>query len=284
MVHFIPPSQRRLALLAAQADTAPVLIYGADGTGKGALANWIHQNGPRSTRPYILANKDTSISNQILKAQGGSFVIEEIGNYPLAEQKTLLQILKSKAAPHPEKEGISLLLNVRVIATTSQTLEGRAQTGMFNADLLKKLNVFRIEMPALKKRIEEFEDIVLGLLNEITHEIHKEHLREVSDEAWEKLRFYDWPGNIRELRNVLRIGILNAQGDRIEASDLPEFGPERIDFRATREQFEKIYITELLKTFNFQIEKTCQMTRMDKRTLLTKMNQYGITLKETSIR
>ena len=79
MVHFIPPSQRRLAMLAAQADTAPVLIYGASGTGKGAIARWIHQNGPRATRPCLTATHDRPLSAQIPEAQGGTLLITEIG-------------------------------------------------------------------------------------------------------------------------------------------------------------------------------------------------------------
>src|SRR5581483_11688051 len=136
--------------------------------------------------------------------------------------------------------------------------------------------VFRIEMPPLAKRQDEFEDIVLGVTGEITREVHKEHLRELEDGAWQRLREYDWPGNLRELRNVLRLAILAARGDRIASSDLPEFGHDRIDFRATREQFEKIYILELLKSFNWDIERTCRIAGMDRATLQSKIRDYGL--------
>ena len=276
MVHFIPPSQRRLAMLAAQADTAPALIFGASGTGKGAICRWIHANGPRATRPLVHANPKLPLVRQIPQAQGGTFVIDEIGEWPLGEQRALLGFLKTKSVPHPDSDGMPMLLNVRVMATTSQALEGRAQGGLFNEELLAKLNVFRIEMPALSRRGEEFDDIVLGIIGEITRELHKEHLRGLTTRAWSALKEYDWPGNLRELRNVLRLAVIAAKGDQVEAYDLPEFGHDRIDFRATREQFEKIYILELLKTFDWQIDKTCRITRMDKATLLTKMSQYGI--------
>ena len=149
---------------------------------------------------------------------------------------------------------------------------------MFNSELLEALNVFRIEMPSLSERIDEFEDIVLSIMKEITSDVHKEHLRSMNREAWSVLRNYDWPGNIRELRNVLKIAVLAAKGDEIEARDLPDFGHDRIDFRATREQFEKIYLMELLKTFDWQIDRTCRMARMDKNTLLAKIDKYGIRL------
>jgi len=276
MVHFIPPNQRRLAMLAAQAETAPVLISGASGTGKGAIAKWIHLNSPRSAKPIIETNLNKPLIKQIPEARGGSLVVSEVAELPLSEQKVLLNLLNTHSIPHPDNTGMRMLVNVRVIATTGHILEARAQGGLFNPDLLEKLNVFRLEMPALAKRIEEFDDIAIGIVNEITHELHKEHIRKISQTALIELRAYDWPGNLRELRNVLKIAVLAAKSDSIEFGDLPEFGHDRVDFRATREKFEKIYIQELLKTFNWQIDKTCKATRMDKQALLSKIEKYGI--------
>lgn len=276
MVHFIPTSQRRLVMLAAQADSAPALIYGASGTGKSAIARWIHLNGPRSALPFITAKKDQPLAQQLPSAQGGTIVIPEIGSYPLGDQKVLLNFLETKAIPHPENREMKMLLNVRVITTTSQALEGRAQAGLFNSELLKKLNVFRLEMPDLAKRSDEFEDIVHGILGEITGELHKEHIKGLSNEALLKLRSYNWPGNLRELRNVLRVSVISVNGSQIELEDLPDFGPNRVDFHATREEFEKTYILELLKTFDWKIDKTCQVSRIDKSALLSKIKKYGI--------
>jgi DNA-binding NtrC family response regulator len=279
MVYFIPPSQRRLVQLAAQTDTAPVLISGASGTGKGGIAKWLHANGPRAAKSLISATREKTLSEQLLAAQGGTLLIPELGEWPLGEQKVLLELFKTKTIPHPDGSGTPMLLNVRIIATTDQALDARAQGGLFNAELLEKLNVFRIEMPPLSKRPEEFEDIAIAILGEITREVHKEYLKNISPAAWDKLSAYEWPGNIRELRNVLRLGVVAAKSDQIEASDLPEFGHDQINFRATREQFEKIYLLELLNTFNWEIDKTCQVSRLDKPTLLKKMTQYGIEIK-----
>lgn len=278
MVHFIPSSQRRLALLAAQADLAPALVYGGSGTGKGAIARWIHTNGPRAGRVFLIASHEKSLTEQILQAQSGTLVVPEIGEWPLSEQKALLGFLKTKSVPHPSGENLPTLANVRIIGTTSQALEGRAQGGLFNAELLEKLSSFRIEMPPLTKRSDEFEDIVLGILGEIARELHREHLRVFSPEAWNRLHSYDWPGNLRELRNVLRLATASAKGNQIETTDLPDFGYSRIDFRSTREEFEKVYILELLKSFNWDIQQTCKLTRIDQETLLNKIKHYGITL------
>lgn len=283
MIHFIPHTQRRTVMLAAQTDTAPAMICGASGTGKGALARWIHANGPRSARPFLDADRTQPLAVSLKAAQGGTLVVPEIGEWPLAEQKLLLGFLNTKSVPAGSDGSMPMLLNVRIIATTSQGLDGRAQGGLFNPDLLERLASFRIDMPPLSKRTEEFEDIVFGIMGEICRDVHKEHLRGLAPEAWDRLRAYEWPGNLRELRNVLRVAIVSARGDLIQSADLPDFGHERIDFRATREQFEKVYLQELLRTFDWQIDKTCQMARMDKKTLLAKINQYGILLRERSI-
>ncbi|MEK6580557.1 MAG: sigma 54-interacting transcriptional regulator [Bdellovibrionota bacterium] len=276
MVHFIPPSQRRLAMLAAQADTAPALISGASGSGKGVIVRWIHENSSRAAHPLVTAVHDKPLSEQIPLAQGGTFVIPEIGECTLTEQKDLLHFLRTKSVKIHLDGDLPMLLNVRIIATTSQALDARAQGGLFNTELLEKLNVFRIEMPSLSKRVGEFEDIVTGVLGEITRELHKEHLRTLSPEALKRLSNYEWPGNIRELRNVLRLSVLAAKGEKIEVLDLPQFGHDQIDFRATREQFERIYIQELLRAFNFEVDRACRVTRIDKKILLSKMKQYGI--------
>jgi DNA-binding NtrC family response regulator len=282
MVHFIPPSQRRLAMLAAQSE-APVLISGAQGTGRGAIARWIHQTGPRAGRPLVIASHEIPFSRHIMEAQGGTFVIPEIGEWGLAEQKSLLTFLRTKSVPDPDRNGLRVLLNVRIIASSSQALDGRARGGLFNPELLEALNVFRLDMPPLAQRNDEFDDIVTGILGEITRELHKEHLRSVSPEAWQRLRAYDWPGNIRELRNVLRVAVIQSAGDRIEPSSLPDFGHDRVDFRATREQFEKIYLLELLKTFNGELDRAAQASRMDPGALRAKALKYGIELNEREL-
>jgi hypothetical protein len=92
-----------------------------------------------------------------------------------------------------------------------------------------------------------------------------------------KIQFQNyWPGNIRELRNILKWAVLNAKSDTVNPIDLPDFGHDRVNFKATREAFEKNYIVELLKTFNWEVEKTCQVSRIDKSTLISKIQRYGI--------
>lgn len=281
MVHFIPPSQRRLAMLASQTDTAPVLIYGASGTGKGAIARWIHGNGPRATLPLVTSEKGKALSTQIPLAQGGTLVIHEIGSLPLGEQKTLLAFLNTRSLTMPN--GVSMLLNVRIMVTTSQTLEGRAQCGLFNPELLKKLNVFRLEMPSLARRNEEFDDIVLGIIGEITRELHKEHLRSLSPGAWERLRNYDWPGNLRELRNAIERAAILADGPALDLADLPERIAKSPDPAAraievgqpvSLAELEAEHIRRVLESTASR-EEAAKVLGIDPSTLYRKRKQFG---------
>lgn len=284
MVHFIPKSQRRIAMLASQADAAAVLISGATGTGKGAIARWIHSNSARSVKPFITARRDQHLIQQIPLAQDGTLFIPEIGEWPLSEQMALLDFLTSKSIPHPAfplDRQVRQLANARVICTTNQGLEARAMGGLFNMELLEKLAVFRIEMPSLTQRADELEDIVSGILAEIAHELRKDHIRQVSPEVMARFRAYEWPCNLRELRNVLRVAVIQCKGDRIELADLPEFGYDRVDFHATRDAFERIYLVELLKTFDWQIDATAEANRMDPELLLEKIKKHDIRLESS---
>ena len=277
MVYFIPSSQRKIALTAAQADAEPVLVIGGTGTGKGALAKWIHQNSPRSALPFALSTREKSLAEQIHDANGGTLIIDDITNFPISEQLVLLNFIKSKAVPHPHKSGtVPMIVNVRIIATSGPQIDTRARAGMFNDELLLRLSKNRIEMPALAEREDEFEDIAMGILQEITRELHKEYIKGFSENGWRKLRDYDWPGNLRELRNVLQMAAVSCESERIEVKHLPDFGHDKINFQATRSEFEKIYLTELLKSFNHDLDKVARAGRMERIVLMEKLKRLGL--------
>jgi len=275
MVHFIPSCQRKLAMQAAHSDVAPTLIVGGAGSGKGAIARWIHQNSARSAKAFITADHHTSLFNQIRDASGGTLFIPEITEWPLSDQHVLTEVLKTHSLVQRD-QGTHILVNTRFIVATALNLDKRAQAGLFSAELLSRLNVIRIDMPALSKRSEDFEEVVMGLVHEITREVHKEHLRGLSRDAWAELRGYSWPGNIRELRNVLRMAILAADSDQIETKDLPDFKSMDMDFRATRVEFDKIYVSKLLETYGWDLDRLCQVTRMDPSQIKQKIQSYGL--------
>ena len=279
MVYFIPSSQRKIALSAAQADEEPVLVIGGSGTGKGALAKWIHQNSPRAALPCLISTRERTLAEQIRDSNGGTLILDDITNYPVSEQLVLLNFLKTKSVPHPQKDrgpAVPMIVNVRIIATSVPQIESRARAGMFNDELLLRLSKNRIEMPALADREDEFEDIAMGILQEITHELHKEYIRGFSEVVWRKLREYDWPGNLRELRNVLRMAAVSCETERVEVKDLPDFGHDKINFQATRSEFEKIYLSELLKSFQHDLDKVARAARMERIILLEKLKRHGL--------
>ncbi len=281
MVHFISPEQRIQLSKAALDDRKPVLLVGESGTGKGALANWIHQQSARSDQPLLtidLRNSPPeSIPDLLIQAGAGTVVIHEIGSWPLREQKTVLQLLETHSVatlPDPEPRR---LVQARVIATTGHDLAGRVAAGLFNAELLRRLSAFKIEIPNLKSRKDELPQITETLLQEIVHDLRKSHLRGISPEVATKFAVYDWPANLRELRNVLKLAAARATGDStIEIGDLPDFGAEKLDFHATREQFEKIYLCELLKSCRGNLKDASRASRIELGMLVAKMNQYGI--------
>ena len=279
MVYFIPTSQRKIALSAAQAEDEPVLVIGGTGTGKGALAKWIHKNSPRAAQACELATRDRPLAEQIRACNGGTLIIDDITNYPVSEQMVILNFLKTRAIPQPQRGGapsVPMIANVRLIATAVPQIDTRARAGMFNDELLLRLSKNRIEMPNLAEREDEFEDIAMGILQEITQELHKEYIKGFSEAAWRKLREYDWPGNLRELRNVLRMASVSCATERVEMKDLPDFGHDKINFQATRSEFEKIYLSELLKSFNHDLDKTARAARMERVILMEKLKLHGL--------
>jgi DNA-binding NtrC family response regulator len=278
MVYFIPSSQRKIALAAAQAEDEPVLIIGGTGTGKGALANWIHKNSPRAAQTCIIATRERTLAEQIRECNGGTLIVDDIVNYPMAEQMAILNFLKTRAVHQPQKgmPAVPMIANVRIIATAAPQIDSRARAGMFNDELLLRLSKNRIEMPNLSERLNEFEDIAMGILQEITQELHKEYIKGFSETAWRKLRDYDWPGNLRELRNVLRMATVACESERVEIKDLPDFGHDKINFQATRSEFERIYLSELLKSFNHDLDKVARAARMERVVLLEKLKLLGL--------
>jgi DNA-binding NtrC family response regulator len=279
MVYFIPSSQRKIALAAAHAEDEPALVIGGAGTGKGALAKWIHQNSPRAAQPCVMATRERTIAEQIRDCKGGTLIVDDITAYPVSEQMVILNFLKTKAVSSAQKSGgatIPMIVNVRIIATAVPQIDSRARAGMFNDELLLRLSKNRIEMPNLAEREDEFEDITMGILQEITQELHKEYIKGFSETAWRKLREYDWPGNLRELRNVLRMAVVSCEAERVDMRDLPDFGHDKINFQATRSEFEKIYLSELLKSFNHDLDKTARAARMERVTLMEKLKLLGL--------
>jgi Nif-specific regulatory protein len=220
-----------------------VLIRGESGTGKELAARAIHQNSPRSDKPFVAVNcaalTETLLESELFGhekgaftgaiaqkkgklevASGGSVFLDEIGEMALPVQAKLLRVLQEREF---ERVGGTRLIktNIRIITATNKELEEAIKEGAFRQDLFYRLNVLPLMMPALRERVD---DIPL-LANYFTAKYSEKCKRRVtglSAEARECLVNYDWPGNVRELENAIERAIVLGQTDQIQLEDLPE--------------------------------------------------------------
>ncbi len=220
-----------------------ILILGESGTGKELVAKAIHFNGPRKDKPYVAINCG-AIPSELLEselfghvkgsftgavadkagkfevANGGTVFLDEIGTMPLHLQTKLLRVLQEQEI---ERVGSSrtIKLDVRVISATNADLEEEVRRGRFRDDLFYRLNVIPIELPPLRERREDISMLVRHFLQKICPEMRRQILT-VAPSAMRALEAYDWPGNVREMENVIERIVALTDGDRIEPSDLPD--------------------------------------------------------------
>ena len=215
---------KRQARRVAQADST-VLLLGETGTGKELLAHGIHAASPRAARPFIGVNI-AAVPETLLEAEffgvapgaytgadrkgrdgkfkaadGGTLLLDEIGDMPLALQSKLLRVLQEQEV-EPLGSNRVQRVDVRVIAATSRDLQAMVAAGTFRADLYYRINVLPIHLPALRERLGDLEALVDALAEDIARRSGLPH-KGLHTDALALLERYDWPGNIRELRNVL---------------------------------------------------------------------------------
>ena len=215
---------KRQARRVAQADST-VLLLGETGTGKELLAHGIHAASPRAAKPFIGVNiaavPDTLLEAEFFgvapgaftgaerkgrdgkfkAADGGTLLLDEIGDMPLALQSKLLRVLQEQEV-EPLGSNRVQRVDVRVIAATSRDLQAMVAAGTFRADLYYRINVLPIRLPALRERLADLEALVDALAEDIARRSGLPH-KALSPDALALLERHDWPGNIRELRNVL---------------------------------------------------------------------------------
>ena len=219
-----------------------VLIRGESGTGKEILAAAIHQASPRAARPFVklhcaalsqslleselfghvksaFTGADRDRVGRFEQANGGTLFLDEIGDINLEVQTKLLRVLQEMSF---ERVGSSqpITVDVRILAATHQDLEALIRAGRFREDLYYRLNVICLHVPALRERREDVFELAVYLLNLHAHRTGK-FVTHLDPEAVEALVAYDWPGNIRELENVLERAVVLADGPAVTLGDLP---------------------------------------------------------------
>ncbi|MBS7560213.1 sigma 54-interacting transcriptional regulator [Pseudomonas sp. RC4D1] len=312
--HFIGTSAaslevKRRARRSASAES-PVLLQGETGTGKELLAQAIHAASPRAHKPFVSINS-AAIPEALLEAeffgtapgaftgadrkgragklqiaQGGTLFLDEIGDMPLPLQSKLLRVLQEKEF-EPVGSNEVIHSDVRVIAATSSDLEAAIKRGEFRADLYYRLNVLPIQVPALRERLDDLPALSEGILEELRsqHELDREALALLAQHAW--------PGNIRELRNVLERAallsddlILNAADIRAaigsfspvqrNAAPVPAESSNQDTFAAARERFDRQLISTTLAQCAGKVDEAARRLGLGRSTLYKKMAALGI--------
>ena len=289
----------------ASADSS-VLILGESGTGKEKIAECIHNLSPRKSNPFIKVNcaalPATLIDSELFGHEKGSFTgafekkigrfeqahtgtlfLDEIGEVPLEQQVKLLRVLQEKEI---ERIGgrTTIKTDVRIIAATNRNLEKEVAEGRFRLDLYYRLNVFPILMPPLRERKEDIPALSNHFLNIYSRKTGKE-IKRLSDKVLESFHHYTWPGNIRELENLIERGVLLAKSDVIENIALPLMTEQPVQVFSdngiiqTMKENEKAHILAALKKCNWKIwgpGGAAGLLNLPPTTLNSKMKKLGI--------
>lgn len=349
----------------AKVDT-PVLIRGASGTGKELVAKAVHFNSARKDEKFVAINCSAIPENlfeselfghekgsftganerkigKFQFAEGGTLFLDEVGDMPQLMQVKILRVLQEKLFT-PVGSNREISSNVRIIAATNRPLEEMMKDGKFREDLFYRLNVVPIFLPQLADRKDDLE-VLINIFVRKFNQVHNKKMAGVTKDALNVLKKYNWPGNIRELENVIEHAFVLETANRIGLSSLPEavleavgvslvetmehiqsqsetlkksaqvLGGEEfesedgldvdsdadydftddgdaddvsiaipansaLDFNAQKEEFEKQFIIKALKTFKGRINQTALHANIPKKTLLRKIEKYGIVAKE----
>lgn len=281
-----------------------ILITGESGTGKEVTAKAIHDNSKRRAFNFVAVDcgaipKEIATSEffghikgsftgaiedkigHFEAANGGTLFLDEIGNLTYGNQVQLLRALQERKIKRvgSTKE---IAVDVRIITATNEDLLDAVEKGTFREDLYHRLNEFSIEIPSLEDR---FEDLILFadfFLDKANASLDKKVLG-FSDEVIAIFRKYHWPGNLRELQNIIKRSVLLTNGDYIEISVLPKelFEPnskksETDDF--SKDAYEKDQIVRALKETNFNKSKAAKLLQITRKTLYNRINHYNLDL------
>jgi DNA-binding NtrC family response regulator len=294
---------------------ATVLIEGETGTGKGLLAQAIHQNSPRKGERFVWVSCGALVPEAIEgelfglepgafagsgpqkpaaataagspgrfeQADGGTLFLDEVGELPPSAQVRLLRVLQDRSFERAGGTG-TLRADVRLIAATSRDLTPDVQAGRFRADLYERLSVVRVQTPPLRERREDIPLLVEAFLREFNRE-HGRRVTGITRGALERLMRHPWPGNVRELKNTLEGMVVFAQGRRaLDLSDLPdplreaESAGERLELAVgmTVEEAERRLIAATLSHAGFDKPRAAAMLGIGLRTLYRKIKQYAL--------
>ncbi len=290
---------------------ATVLIQGDTGTGKELVAQAIHQNSPRKSRPFVALNC-AALSEHILEselfghmkgaftdasadrvgkfeyAHGGTMFLDEVGDMPLPTQIKLLRVLESSEITRVGSNE-TIKVNVRILSATNRDLEDAIRAGTFREDLYHRLKVVTINLPRLRDRTQDIPLLIEHFLKLHCQRHHKE-IKSITTAARRRLMTYDWPGNVRQLKNILESMVVVDYDQVLDVDDLPD------ELAATNNQMtndggskglaglvgksladlEGLFIAETLEFTGGNREEAAKMLGIGERTLYRKIKEYQL--------
>jgi len=279
----------------------PVLIAGETGAGKGVLARWLHDHSPRAEEPFVDLNC-AGFGRELLEtelfghevgaftgavqrktgllevAQRGTAFLDEIGDMDLQVQPKLLKILEEKRFRRlgdvHERQ-----LDIRLIAASHEDLAQLARQKRFRSDLYFRVSTVVLRVPALRERLEDIPMLAQQFFERIAMDLGRLHLT-LSERALKTMAAYSWPGNLRELKNVMERSVLLAKGDAIEPGDLHlDFSAERVTDNGSALTFreaQSLHIRNALRVENGNIARTAIRLGMTRSSLYNKLKTFGI--------
>ena len=284
---------------------SPVLILGETGVGKGVLARWLHERGPRSREAFVDLNC-ASLSRDLMEtelfghekgaftgavaakegllevAHRGTVFLDEIGDVDPAVQPKLLKVLEEgrfrRLGDVRDRE-----VDVRLIAATHQDLAAAVRDKRFRSDLYFRISALPLLIPPLRERPEDIPVLARTLLQQIGFDIDRAQLS-LSDDALQALQAYPWPGNTRELRNVLERAAILGRGQALGASDLRfaapmEVAPGSDDTGLTLEEVERRHIERVLAEEGGHVERAARRLGVPRSSLYERVKRLGIALR-----
>lgn len=290
-----------------------VLVRGESGTGKEYVARSIHLKSKRADKPFVsidcgtlskeLAASElfghikgsftgalTDKKGQFEEADGGTLFLDEIGNLSYDVQIKLLRALQERVI-QPIGANKLIKVDVRVIAATNDDLLGNFSSGNFREDLYHRINEFEIIVPALRDRGNDMETFIDFFVTQANQELDRQ-VTQLSDEVLAIFNSYDWPGNLRELKNVIKRMVLLTSGNTAEVAALPDEMVMAInqhnthkpasndniaaDLKSQSEAHERQHILDVLQQVKYNKSKAAQVLNIDRKTLYNKLDKYGI--------
>ncbi len=284
----------------AATDTS-VLITGESGTGKEVVARMIYELSARKDREFVAVDC-SALAGPLLEselfghvkgaftgahapkrgllelANGGTFFLDEVGNLGPETQAKLLRVLQEREVK-PVGGVTARKVDVRIIAATNADLEAEVAAGRFRQDLYYRLAVFPIHLPPLRERMEDLPELVRHFVAKHAPKVHK-RFREISPGFLSVLSSYNFPGNIRELENIVQRAVLLEESDVLRPSSLPAYllknQPNHRKRFPTLEELERDHIALVLRACDGQKTRAAQILGIDRKTLYRKVKQYGL--------